>query len=72
MSYEGRVQVLCKNGHYSEYDVYDIECPHASFEWEEDRRDSWSCPVCQAEIAWSNSIDEQLRGYRRSPTPADH
>jgi hypothetical protein len=48
MSYEGRVQVLCKNGHYREFDCY---------EWEY-LIDGFKCPFCQESAAWTNSVDD--------------
>ena len=44
MSYEGRQQVWCGNGHYWEIDAYDT--------------DSASCPTCKAKVALVNSVDD--------------
>lgn len=44
MSFEGFVQYLCKNGHNWDNDVY----------WDDD---SEKCPICEAEIVWSNLVD---------------
>lgn len=43
MSYEGYVQQLCTNGHYSQADAY---------------ADGFACVDCGAEIAWTNAVDE--------------
>jgi len=43
MSYEGRIEHLCKNGHRYRTDCYDS-----------DRR----CPFCHSESAWSHHIDD--------------
>lgn len=49
MSFEGRYQILCEKGHYSQVDV------HMDIDYRE-----WRCsvPACGSEIAWSNTIDE--------------
>lgn len=44
MSYEGRIQQICKNGHYNEVDVY--------------ASDQDQCQTCKARIIWENSIDD--------------
>lgn len=51
MSYEGTVQVLCANGHYS-------ECDH--WGWAEDRLDGKAavCCHCGAAIVWENEVDD--------------
>jgi hypothetical protein len=47
MSYEGRVQVLCENGHYSELDPYDSS-PRSKI-----------CEICGATgWSWQNSVDD--------------
>lgn len=46
MSFEGWYQLLCKNGHESSEDCY----------YHPDYGD-WKCPVCGAELAWSNLVD---------------
>ncbi len=48
MSYEGYEQLLCENGHYLTEDCYEFD----SSDTEE-----WRCPVCQAKLAWWNSVD---------------
>lgn len=45
MSYEGYVQALCVNGHYSTYDCYDFCSSHRCF-------------VCTAPLAWVNDVDQ--------------
>lgn len=42
MSYEGSVQCICHNGHYSIQDCYT----------------EGDCPECRGGIAWRNDIDE--------------
>lgn len=46
MSFEGRWQNICGNGHYYERDVYYME----------PREDD--CPYCGDACAWSNLIDD--------------
>ena len=46
MSYEGHEQVLCKNGHYSIVDAYDM------YEFEE-----WRCGICNEPRAFHNAVD---------------
>jgi hypothetical protein len=58
MSYEGYEQVLCKNGHASVFDAWDMTRP---------RDDDWKCPAvtlkqgvpttCGAPMAWSNDVN---------------
>lgn len=43
MSYEGRVQHICANGHYSETDAY---------------MSGFKCESCGQPSAWSNSVDD--------------
>ena len=46
MSYEGRIQVICKNGHYG--------VREASYNFDEE-----DAPCsCGAELAWINSVDD--------------
>ena len=45
MSYEGRYQVICANGHYDEIDCY----AHS---------DSAVCEQCKAKIVWTNRVDD--------------
>jgi len=52
MSFEGYVQVLCKNGHYRSVDVYVFD----QFE------EGWRCPECEEKLAWSNIVDNTNGG----------
>jgi hypothetical protein len=50
MSYEGYRQCICENGHVSNRDeVY-------TGPWEEPPEEP-TCPICNSEIKWSNSVD---------------
>jgi hypothetical protein len=49
MSYEGREQILCANGHLDVVDDSEL-C--------EIDPEAWRCEYCDARAAWSNSIDE--------------
>lgn len=54
MSYEGREQYLCENGHYTVLDALSED------------NDLTECPVCRARIVWSNSVDDtncEAEGY---------
>jgi len=46
MSYEGRYQIVCENGHY-----YEINCYEFSY-------GSSNCPTCGADILQFNSVDD--------------
>lgn len=46
MSYEGYYQILCKHGHYSTVDCYDM-CEH----------EDWKCSKCGEKMAWWNSVN---------------
>lgn len=46
MSFEGFTQILCKNGHLDEVDVYG-SIP-----------ENWQCPFCGAELAWHNTVNQ--------------
>ena len=48
MSYEGYVQTICENGHYSEFDAHDTRWVRGEIE----------CPECESEIVWVNEVDE--------------
>jgi predicted RNA-binding Zn-ribbon protein involved in translation (DUF1610 family) len=54
MSYQGYVQVLCKNGHYRKFDAYND--PTDFFEWE--NKKPWTCPDCGEKMVWSNNVDQ--------------
>lgn len=64
MSFEGWIQVLCKNGHYYQADCY-------SYIFGE----GWTCQICGAKKGWSYTVDctndcgEQfdLEPYLRDP-----
>lgn len=43
MSFEGYVQILCKNGHYWEVDCYDDDEKH--------------CSICGEKPKWRNLVD---------------
>jgi len=46
MSYEGRIQVICQNGHYGVREAsYDLDTEEASCQ-------------CGAKLAWFNSVDD--------------
>lgn len=47
MSYEGRFQILCKNGHYF------IENDHNGYS-----NQTETCPECGEPIKWMNSVDD--------------
>lgn len=54
MSYEGREQNICRNGHYfvsDAYDGYDVDDggPYSNHP---------KCPKCSASVGWWNSIDD--------------
>ena len=49
MSFEGRYNVLCENGHLSEWDIW------SNFPLEDN---SWRCPYCEAKLAWWTLVDE--------------
>lgn len=53
MSYEGYVQVLCANGHYSTYDCWDD--PFGLGYGEETVNPI--CNVCGAKLVWRNGVD---------------
>ena len=55
MSYEGRTEVLCVNGHYHVYDAYDA---HVCDEDGTVGVIEWSCPVCDGTLAWTHEIDD--------------
>lgn len=45
MSYEGYVQAICTNGHYSSFaETYGRKYP--------------TCPTCKAEFGWTNPVDD--------------
>lgn len=45
MSYEGYVQAICANGHYTSFpEPYDMGYEHLS------------CPTCKAKFGWTNSV----------------
>ena len=46
MSFEGFFQILCKNGHYEERDIYDHS--HGSYK----------CPICGAGVQWANIVNQ--------------
>lgn len=50
MSYEGRIQILCKNGHYSEIDCYMYS------------KETFVCDTCGENEHESNSVDD-TNGY---------
>ncbi len=50
MSFEGRYQQWCKNGHYQEYDVYEIDA------------EKMICSLCGAKIVFQNMIDDTNGG----------
>lgn len=52
MSYEGYVQVLCANGHYSTYDCWDD--PFVIYD---DSEETPICKVCGARLVWRNGVD---------------
>jgi len=56
MSYEGRVQILCKTGHYFEYDCYEWE--RYEFFFEDEEEETWTCPICDEPVVWTNHIDD--------------
>jgi hypothetical protein len=58
MSYEGYTQVLCKNGHSFDYDVWDSENPTSSYWDDSDICKTWRCRICGKPLAWWNSVDE--------------
>lgn len=63
MSYEGRVEHLCKNGHHWEHDCYQdcyqymtadedgVVLMHGAIK-------ICKCPVCESEFVWSHSLDD--------------
>jgi len=55
MSYEGFVQILCKNGHYFSFNCYND--PTSPAEWGEDK-EKWKCPNCGEGISWRNNVDQ--------------
>ena len=58
MSFEGYYQIVCKNGHYTEIDVYDTT-------------DDDKCIDCHQDIIFRNLVDEtncENSGYVRIPT----
>ena len=58
MSYEGIEQILCKNGHYYEFDVYYNKIYEGFKTIEYDSPDEiWNCPVCKEKAGWINIID---------------
>ena len=58
MSFEGYFQRLCKNGHYSELDVYDpTDVP----------RERWKCDVCGEPLAWEKTVDQTNGTYCACP-----
>jgi len=47
MSYEGYVQAICENGHYSTFpEPYDM--------W----YGKLTCSICKAKFSWTNSVDD--------------
>jgi hypothetical protein len=57
MSYEGYDQVLCENGHYRVYDVFDPQNPCGAYP-EYEAPISWRCTNCGTTLAWTNSVDQ--------------
>lgn len=52
MSYEGREQIICEDGHYSEIDAFYAFVTDQGLE-------AWRCPApCNKRAVWTNSIDE--------------
>ena len=62
----GYFQVICKKGHYTTSDIYDLpnftgekdslseqELGHSLF-----NDDPWTCPICASHAAWSNFVDK--------------
>ena len=49
MSFEGRYQLICKNGHYTEEDVYSFS-------------DKDKCLTCKEPFEWKNMVDD-TNGY---------
>lgn len=83
MSSEGREEVLCANGHLSEYDQYskDNYTNTAGMADWDNRNDTtaWKCPICGAFAAWWNIVDEtngtetedhDVYGFREDGMPA--
>ena len=54
MSFEGYYQLICRNGHYMCYDVYD--CP-----------ENTRCDICNAEIVWKHIVDLTNGSYEFDP-----
>jgi len=48
MSFEGYAQILCKNGHYSNCDIYDPIQPTDK---------EWECTICGEKCAWTHIVD---------------
>lgn len=46
MSFEGYYQLLCKNGHYHETDIWAL--------YDETK---WKCPICKDKLAWWHTVD---------------
>lgn len=59
MSYEGYDRWLCESGHLFRADAYDYTSnPCLSMPWyEEDTRETWKCPICQARMAWWEGVN---------------
>lgn len=54
MSYEGEEVILCRNGHKSVYNCYDLPDPN-----------SWKCSICEEPGTWWEGIDwTNGNGYR--------
>jgi len=61
MSYEGRIQVICKNGHYHEIDIYD--------------GNQDNCHTCEERIIWRNGVDDtngESAGYIKITPELEH
>ena len=50
MSFEGYYQVLCENGHYTAFDVFD-------------EPEKQECGICGASRAWENLVDQTNGSY---------
>ena len=48
MSFEGRYQLLCEDGHYLETDVHSYDNP----------KEECKCSICGKKIVWINVIDD--------------
>jgi len=58
MSYEGFIQVLCKNGHYHGIDCYELPIfsTEEGQDWYPDQP-VWTCPICGSNAFWTNNVD---------------